>query len=412
MTLNNSIHYKNNALYCDEVDVSEIVNEVGTPTYIYSLKRILDNLHRIQNAFVALKPHIHYSAKANGNLTILRTLIQAGVGIDAVSGGEIHRALLAGAKPQDIVFAGVGKSKSEIEYAIEKGFGWFNVENEAECQLIQEFSAKYDKISKVALRLNPQVSAQTHPNIATGHGGAKFGLTAEVIQKILASQNQYPNLEFAGIHIHIGSQLHDTQATKEAVEKVLELIEPYPKIQTINIGGGLPAQYHQNENLPSFQDFANQLQPILEGYQVILEPGRSIVADAGIFVCKVLYIKKQAGQIFAIVDGSMTELIRPMLYQAKHDIVLVHLSELPQQTTQLVGPVCETTDVLAKDIALPPLQIDDLVAILTTGAYGMVMASNYNARPRPPEVVVQMNGQTWEIARKRETWDDLLRHEQ
>lgn len=412
--LNNAIRYENNTLYCDSVAVRDIVAEVGTPVYIYSLGRALHNLERVRSAFQALRPHIHYSAKANANLAVLHALVEAGAGIDTVSAGEIYKALKAGARPESIVFAGVGKTAEEIAYAVEQGVGWFNVENIAECALINDCAGAAGRPPvRIALRLNPQVTADTHPYIATGHGGAKFGLTAEAITHLLARQSDYPHLDFAGIHLHIGSQLHDTAATQQAVQAALALIAPYPNIHTVNIGGGLPVAYSADEHIPDWSAFAATLEPLLRGYEVLLEPGRSIIADAGILVAQVLYVKKQAGQIFYITDGSMAELIRPALYQAHHEIVPVNTVH-PAETevkANIVGPVCETTDVLGRDVSLPEMQPGDLLAALTAGAYGMVMASNYNARPRPPEVVVIPNGVTWQVARRRETWEDLIRLE-
>lgn len=435
--LNDSIHYDDGSLCCDAIPVSQIAEQTGTPVYVYSLKRVVNNLHSIQGAFHELGAHIHYSAKANANLTVLRTIIQAGAGIDAVSAGEIHKALTAGAKPADIVFAGVGKTPDELRYGVEQGVGWFNIENVVECGLLDVLGREFGRQVRVALRLNPEVTANTHPYIATGHGGAKFGLTAEVIRDVLARQSDYPNLSFEGIHVHIGSQLHDTEATQRAVRAALDLIAPYPTMRTVNIGGGLPVAYRSDETLPSWKVFADTLKPLLKGYSVLLEPGRSIIADAGVLVVQVLYVKRQAGQMFLITDGSMAELIRPALYQAHHEIVAVKPShphpqplpihgegeKIPSPLTPLphgegnnpsvnvVGPVCETTDVLGRQVHLPEVQAGDLLAILTTGAYGMVMASNYNARLRPAEVVVSEDGQRWQVARQRETWDELVRNE-
>jgi diaminopimelate decarboxylase len=410
MSLNASIHYLNETLAVHNVPVAEIANAVGTPLYIYSLRRALNNYERIQKAYAHLDHHIHYSAKANATLAVLRTLIQAGAGIDCVSGGEIFKALKAGAKPEHIVYAGVGKSPEEIQYALEQGVGWFNVENVAELAFINQFAANLGRDDvKVALRLNPEVTANTHRYIATGHGGAKFGLTFETIAHLLAKQSDYPKLKFSGLHVHVGSQLGDTQATVTGVEKALELLTPYENMRTLNIGGGMPAHY-DDKPLPDFDEFAKAVTPLVKGYTVLLEPGRSIIADAGILVSRVLYNKSQAGQEMLIVDASMTELIRPALYEAKHQVVPVNQAQAKQRQ-QIVGPVCETSDVLANDVDLPDLAEGDLVAILTAGAYGSVMASNYNARPRPAEVVVNLDGTSWEIARQRETWDDLIRGE-
>lgn len=413
MVLNASIHYVEKQLYVDQQPISQIIAQSGTPTYIYSLPRALANYQAIKEAFAALSPHIHYSAKANANLAVLRALINAGAGIDAVSGGEIYRALKAGATGEDIVFAGVGKSIEDIRFAIENGVGWFNVENVAELDHINTIAASLGRQGvKVALRLNPDVQASTHHHIATGHGKAKFGLAAPVIRDLLQNQANYPQLSFAGIHIHIGSQLHDTQATQMAMQTALDLIGPYATIRTVNIGGGLPAAYHPDETLPDLTSFAQMLTPLLKGYTIFMEPGRSIIADAGILICKVLYIKEQSGQRIAIIDASMTDLIRPALYQAYHHIVPIEKQGGPMVPTQVVGPVCETTDILAENIDLPAtLQPGDELAILTAGAYGMVMASNYNARPRPAEIVVKEDGENWQITRQRETWEDLLHGE-
>lgn len=409
--LNDVIGYQDGVLYCDTADTREIAAQCGTPVYVYSLRRALHNLWQIHDAFSGLRAHIHYSAKANANLMILKALIEAGAGIDAVSGGEIHRALTAGARPEDIVFAGVGKSPEELRYAVEQRIGWFNAENIDECRQINEIASQLGCTVRIAPRLNPQVTANTHPYIATGHGGAKFGMTAETIRHLLAHQSDYPGLQFAGIHVHIGSQLHDTQATQQAVESALEIVGPYPAIRTINIGGGLPVAYQPDTELPTYESFAAALSPLLTGYNVILEPGRSIIADAGLLLTRVLYIKRQAGQIFYIVDASMSELIRPALYQARHAIVPVMAHPGETQAANVVGPVCETADVLGREVSLPQLQAGELLAILTAGAYGMVMASNYNARPRPPEIVVHPNGSGWQIARRRETWNDLIQGE-
>lgn len=411
MTLNESIHYKNKQLYVDKIAVTDIVTHMGSPTYIYSLRRAIGNYQQIASAFAHLDPHIHYSAKANGNLQILQALVQAGAGIDCVSGGEIYKALYAGASADDIVFAGVGKSIDEIQFALENNVGWFNVENIRELDYINRIAKTLglDDV-KIALRLNPEVTVNTHPYIATGHGGAKFGLTAKTITHILQNQDDWEALNFEGLHLHVGSQLGDTSATKQGIEAALKIIQPHPSIKTLNIGGGIPAPYDA-DTLPSVVDFANAVTPLVKGYQLILEPGRSIIADAGILVTRILYIKQQAGQVFYIVDGSMTELIRPMLYQTKHQIVPEKLNDAGQQAVQVVGPVCETTDVLGRDIELPDMKVGDIVAILTTGAYGAVMASSYNARPRPAEIVISEDGDNWHIARKRETYEDLIRDE-
>jgi diaminopimelate decarboxylase len=413
MSFNGSIRYIDNRLFIDQVPLLNITHEVDTPLYVYSLRRALGNYQRLQEAFAPIGAHIHFSAKANGTMAVLKALIQAGAGIDAVSGGEVYKAVTAGCEPASIVFAGAGKTTSDIRYALTVGVGWFNIENVDEARIINEQAKAVGRSDvRVAVRLNPDVTASTHPNIATGHGSAKFGLTAEAIRDLLARQGDYPHLRFEGVHVHIGSNLQTTQPTREAVERALELIAPYAHMRTVNIGGGFPAQYHPDEDIPTPEDFARALQPLLAGYNVLLEPGRAIIADAGILVTKVLYTKFQGGQHLAIVDASMTELIRPMLYNAKHEIVPAHHNEEAELLpTQVHGPVCETTDVLGRDVLLPELETGDLLAILTTGAYGSVMSSSYNARPHPAEIIVREDGETWFVARKRDTWSDLVRAE-
>ncbi len=408
--LNDSIHYLENNLYCDDVSVRSITDEVGTPVYIYSLKRVLDNLAHIKAAFSELNPHIHYSAKANASLAVLHTIVNAGAAIDAVSGGEIHKALMVGTKPEDIVFAGVGKTRDELRYALEKNVGWFNVENVLELQHINDLVAEMGcEPARVALRLNPDVTAATHHHIATGHKAAKFGLSIETVKNLLAHREKYPNARIEGIHIHIGSQLHDTEATRQAVKVALDCISPYPNIRTFNIGGGMAVRYSPEEQIPRWEDFGAAITPLLKDYQVILEPGRSIIADAGMLVISLLYTKEQGGEPIYITDGSMAELIRPALYEAHHEIVPVMkaMEGTPEKAYHIVGPVCESADALGHDIHLPELETGSLLAVLTAGAYSMAMASNYNQRTRPPEVVVSEDGKSWRLARRRETWEDL-----
>ncbi len=409
MVFNASIRYIDDSLYIDDITVESIACQVGTPTYIYSRKRVGENYRRLRAAFAPCNARIHYSVKANGSLSILRSLAGAGAGFDCVSAGEIDRCLRAGVPAQFIVFAGVGKTRAEIAFAVSRGIGWFNVENLAELRYINSSADDLgvDAVN-VALRLNPQVTANTHPYMATGHGAAKFGLTADVIRDILTRQSDYPRLSFAGIHIHIGSQLGDTAATLAALDAALDLLAAHPRIRTINLGGGLPVAYRADDAQPPLKALVNELLPRLDGYDVLLEPGRSIVADAGLLVAEVVYVKRQAGQIFYIIDASMAELIRPALYDAHHEVAPLRTSDGETVMAQVVGPVCESADVLARDRELPALQAGDRVALMTAGAYGMSMASNYNARPRPAEVVVSESGDTWRVSRRRETFEDML----
>ncbi len=399
-------------LFCDEVPLDAIARSVGTPVYIYSQKRLLHNYRRIQEAFAPLNARVHYSAKANANLDVLRTLIAAGAGIDAVSGGEIDRALRAGADPKSIVFAGVGKTEMELHFALECGVGWINVENEAEAQCIDAMACEMGTTARVALRLNPDVSAATHPSIATGHGSSKFGLSTEAAIALLQRRSGLAHLDIAGIHVHIGSQLHDVEATARAVKAARSLADAFPFIHTLDIGGGIPVDYGGEPDLPIPAQFAAALRPLLEGYTVIVEPGRAIAADAGVLLARVLYVKESGAKRYLIVDAGMTELMRPMLYGARHAIVPIAPAEAPGFNSVIVaGPVCEMTDMLSGEILLPSVRPGDVLAVLTCGAYGMVMANNYNARPRPPEIIVLENGTEWRVSRRRETWDDLVRLE-
>ncbi|MEL6527386.1 MAG: alanine racemase, partial [Chloroflexota bacterium] len=268
MSLNTSIEYRDEQLYVDDISADDIATHMGTPTYVYSLKRVLDNYRRIQAAFATVKPHVHYSAKANANIQILKTLLSAGAGIDCVSAGEIFKALKAGAKGEQIVFAGVGKTPDEIKFALENGVGWFNVENIAELDYINRIAKSLGRTEvNIALRLNPEVTANTHPNIATGHGAAKFGLTEKAILHVLANMSDWANLAFTGIHVHVGSQLHDTNATQKGVQTARDIADRYESIATLNIGGGMPTDYG-TANVPSVDAFAETVMPLVEDYDV------------------------------------------------------------------------------------------------------------------------------------------------
>lgn len=409
MPLHDSFTMRGGALWCDGVPLGAIAKAVGTPAYVYSANRIRANVARLQTAFAPLNPAIHYSLKANANLAIVRLLADLGLGMDAVSGGEIARAIRAGVAPGDIVFAGVGKTPDELVYALDEGVGWINVESRAELEVLDRLAAGRGARPRVALRLNPGVSAQTHRHIATGHFGAKFGIAPETVADILAHQGQTPHVEIAGLHVHIGSQLGSVAETVAAVREAQSLAHPYPTLRTLNIGGGFPVAYTGDEQYPQPAEFAAALAPLLDGWHTKLEPGRSLVADAGLLLVTVLYVKVQGGARFVIVDGSMTELIRPALYEAVHPVVPLHAGNSVGPAV-VAGPVCESADILHRSAELPDLAPGDRLAILVAGAYGMVMASNYNQRARPPEVLVE--GDTWRVVRRRETWDDLMRLEE
>jgi diaminopimelate decarboxylase len=394
------------SLFIDDVCATDIAAAQGTPTYVYSQRRIVLNLNMIREAFPGA--HIHYSVKSNNDPSILRLMASQGVGADAVSAGEIHLARRAKIKSADIVFAGVGKTGGELFYAVSRGIGWFNIENPDEARLLNAIAAEQEVTVRAALRFNPAVEAKTHRFIATGHRGAKFGMPADAIHRILQLAGQYPNVRFEGIHMHIGSQLEDTSATREAVIQARDFAAQYSTVTTLNIGGGIPAAYDGSSALPSPKDFADAILPAARGFNLILEPGRFLVAAAGVLLMRVLYVKDQGMQRFVIVDAGMNDLIRPMLYQARHAIVPLVPREGEPKAVTLAGPVCESTDILAEDLLLPPVEPGDVLAVLTAGAYGAAMASNYNARMRPAEVVISEDGRHWSVSRRREEWEDLL----
>jgi diaminopimelate decarboxylase len=423
MLYSNMRYDESRGLTVDGVALADIAAAHSTPTYVYSIPRVLHNFRTVRDAFSAhldaSSPlSIHFSMKSNAASAVVRALIGEGAGIDCVSAGEVHKALAFGVQPDHIVFAGVGKSAAELEYAVSRGVGWFNVENERELELLCAACVKASVAhTRVALRVNPNVAANTHPSIATGHGGAKFGLPVDVVQSILKNRGKYPQIKFEGLHVHIGSQLGDVDATVNAVKRVVAIAEEAGEIKYLNVGGGFPVQYRPDQPtnaLPAAEAFARAVAPLVKGFHVMLEPGRSIVADAGIVLTRSLYRKDQAKMTMLIVDASMVEVMRPALYSAYHDVVPVRTIDPNQSTTitTIVGPVCESTDVINAGVPLQDsaVQPDELFAIMTTGAYCSAMAGNYNARPLCAEVAILENG-TFTLSRKRQTFDDLLRDE-
>jgi diaminopimelate decarboxylase len=407
---NSTFQYHEGTLHADGVNLSELAAAVGTPYYLYSWDRALANLNRLRAAFP--QAEIHYSLKANANLALIRILIAAGAGLDAVSGGEIFRALRAGADPTRIVFAGVGKTEAELKYALDSGIGRFNVESGLELANLARLAQKMGKHPRIALRINPSIQADTHHYIATGHSAAKFGIPLNEAHALLDQYANSQHIGLEGLHVHIGSQLGTVDRTAEAINAVLPLFDKYPQLHTLNLGGGFPVSYN-SEVMPSVEVFSEAIQACLKGrsLRLLLEPGRYIIADAGALIVRVQYIKAAPDGILAITDGGMTELIRPALYGATHHVMPINASTSDQnQRTQIVGPVCESADILRADIMLPPLRPGDLLAIMHAGAYGAVMGSNYNARTRAPEILVE--GASWRVIRRRETWEDLIRLEE
>ena len=407
-------NFKNGELHCENVKVSAIAKKVGTPFYLYSYSTLADHFTKLQKAFAKVNPTICFAMKSNGNLAIIKSLIDLGAGIDIVSVGELKKALIAGADPKKIVFASVGKTEEEISFAIKTGILLFNVESEPELAEINRIAKKMKKTVQAALRINPDVPAPTHEYITTGSLKKKFGIDLRTTKQIFKSQKKYPNVKVNGVHIHIGSQITEGAPFVGALKKVVAFIEELKsegvKIEYLDIGGGLGIIY-KDENPQTAQNYADKILPILEktGLKIIMEPGRFIVGNAGIFVTEVVYVKDNGVKKFVIVDGGMNDLIRPMLYDAYHEIVPVKKTSASKVKVDVVGPICESGDFFAHDRLLPKVNKGDLLAIMSAGAYGYVMASNYNVRGRVPEVMVK--GSKFEVVRERETFKDLMKGE-
>ena len=424
---NNSMdyfNYKNGKLFAENTNVQRIAAEAGTPVYIYSRATFLDHLQKIQKAYGELDTTICYSVKACGNINILKILAQAGCGFDIVSGGELYRVLQAGGSPSKIVYAGVGKTDREIIEALNARIGYFNIESEAELENLIRLAEKQGKQIRAALRVNPDVDPKTHTYITTGKRETKFGVDIERAQKVFAEYAGNSSVSLCAVHVHIGSGGKTIEPYCEALEKTLSLIDKLRSqghtIEAIDLGGGYGADY-ESDTVPSAADYAGGIVPLLKdkGLKLILEPGRSIAANAGILLTKVLYLKTGGGKKFVLVDAAMNDLIRPPLYDAFHFIWPANVPEkfVPKrrdrdlqlagtEIVDVVGPICEAGDFFAKDRALPPVKRGDLISVFSTGAYGFSMASNYNARGRAAEVLVE--GDKFSVIRKRESYEDLI----
>ena len=419
--------YKNGRLYAENVAVQDIAEQVGTPVYVYSKATMLDHLKKIQSAYAELDTMICYSVKACGNMNILRLLAEAGSGFDIVSGGELYRATQAGGDVSKIVYAGVGKTDQEIVEALEAGIAYFNIESEAELENLIALAKKTGTTAKAALRVNPDIEYDTHKHITTGVKETKFGVDIERAQRVFAQYGDNGAVQLCAIHVHLGSGGKSTEPYVSGVKKILPLIDRLRakghRIEALDMGGGYGADY-ETDTVPSAADYASGIVPLLrdKGLKLILEPGKSIAANAGIMLSRTLY-KKQGGQKqFVIVDAGMNDLIRPCLYEAFHFIwpAAVKAAFVPQkrtkdfsvdglETVDVVGPICEGTDYFAKDRPLPPVARGDLIAVFTVGAYGYTMASTYNARPLAAEVLV--DGDNFSVIRRRQTYEDLIAHE-
>lgn len=406
-------NYRRKSLYCESVKVEALARRVGTPLYLYSHKTLVDHFRKLTKAFESINPLICYSMKANSSLAICRVLVKEGAGLDIVSGGELFKALKVGAPPRKIVYASVGKTPEEIREAIKRGILFFNVESISELKLINRICASLNKITQVAIRINPDVEPKTHHYITTGKLTNKFGIDFATAKNIFLARKQFKNLRINTVHMHIGSQIIESSPFVSAIKRVVAFIDELKKasikLEYLNIGGGLGIIY-KDEKPQTAEQFAKAVLPILKktGLKIILEPGRFIVGNAGILVTKVLYIKKTKVRTFVIVDAGMNDLIRPALYNAYHDIL--PLSETNgKEKVDIVGPICESADFFAKDKLMSKLSEGDLLAIMGAGAYGFSMSSNYNCRLRPAEVMVKRN--KYFITRKRESYSDLIRNE-
>jgi diaminopimelate decarboxylase len=411
-----NFEYRQGELYCEQVPVSRIVKELGTPCYIYSHATLVRHFEAYDRAFAAIPHIIAFAMKANSNLAILRLMAKEGSGVDIVSGGELFRALKAGVPPSKIVFAGVGKSAEEIRDALKADILMFNVESSAELHAINDVAASVGKKARVALRINPDIDPKTHPYISTGLKKSKFGIAADRALEEFKLASSLGHIDVVGVHKHIGSQLTEVTPFVEALKKVLTLVEALRSsgvnIRYLNIGGGLGITY-SDETPPLPQDLADAISPLLRDLNVtlIMEPGRVIAGNAGILVTKVLYTKEGEAKKFVIVDAAMNDLIRPSLYGAYHEIRPLSEAVLQRAKHQVdvVGPVCESGDFLAKDRSLPDVRPGEMLAVMSAGAYGFVMSSNYNSRPRVPEALIK-DGEI-HVIRARESYDDLVKGE-
>lgn len=416
--------YKENALYCEDVLLNDLAEEYGTPLYVYSKNQIVDNLRALDAAFNGAEHMLCYALKANANHSILKLLADAGAGADIVSGGELHLALKAGFLPNKIVFAGVGKREDEIEYALQQNIFSFNVESVQELQAVSRIALRIGKRAKISLRINPDIDAQSHPYITTGLQTTKFGIAASQALDVYRYAATLPSLDIIGIHTHIGSQITKIEPFTDTATFVAALIaqlrEAGIHLTHIDFGGGvgvpyfnairneaLPVEDPSHYNMPAPADVLTAVLPILQssGCSIWMEPGRSLVADAGVLLTRVVYIKDNGTKKFVIVDGGMNDLLRPSIYHAHHQIVPLTLKTYEHQKVDVVGPICESTDFFAQDRELPNIAAGDVLAILTAGAYGFVLSSNYNGRLRPAEIMV--NGERVRIIRPRETMGQL-----
>ena len=407
--------YRGGVLHAEELSLADLASAVGTPFYCYSTATLERHYRVLQQAFAGLDPLICYAIKANSNQGIIATLARLGAGMDVVSEGELRRARAAGVPADRIIFAGVGKTREEMAYALGEGIHGFNVESEPELEALSEVAAGLGATARIALRINPDVDAKTHAKISTGKAENKFGIPFGDAPRLYAKAANLPGIEAAGIHMHIGSQITDLKPFRDAFtlmrQLTVDLRAAGHAIQHLDMGGGLGVPYHSGNDIPpSPQAYADVVRETVGdlGLKIALEPGRMIVANAGVLVARVIYAKHGSDKTFTIVDAAMNDLIRPTLYEAEHEIwpVSEATGRLLPIMQDVVGPVCETGDYLALNRKLPPFAAGDLIAFMTAGAYGAVMSSTYNTRLLVPEVLV--NGRDYAIVRPRPSFDDLI----
>ena len=410
----NYFAYRNDRLFAEDVAVSDIAAQVGTPVYIYSARTLRRHFRAMRDAFKGSDTIICFAMKALSNLSILRLFSDLGAGFDIVSAGELMRCLKVGADPGKIVFSGVGKTENEIEMALNAKILMINVESRPELHLVSEVARRLHRNARVSLRVNPDLDPGTHPHISTGHRDSKFGVPLSQVGEYYAEARGLPNLELAGLSTHIGSQITETAPFVEAAYKLAAIVRDLSAdgvaLKYLDLGGGLGIPYQEEPPAPA--EYAAALLGPLRGLgvKIIIEPGRVLVGNAGILVTRVLYMKETDVKRFVVVDAAMNDLIRPVLYEAYHEIRPVkQRRDASMQIADVVGPVCESGDFFARERELPDVQAGDLLAVMSAGAYGFVMASNYNSRPRAPEIIV--DGARFHVVRERESFDDLVRGE-
>ncbi len=408
----NYFTYKNNNLHCENVSIEEIIKAVGTPVYIYSKKFFTDRFNEFNEAFKEIPHTIFYASKSNFNLNVIRAFYELGAGIDVNSEGEMYRALKAGVDPKRMIMSGVGKTSREIQFALENNILMIKAESEEEVELIDEIAGKIGKKAEVAIRVNPDVDAKSHPYISTGLKQNKFGINSTNALRIFKNQNKYKHIQFAGIDMHIGSQITSISPLAEAVEKLaqvyLELKSSGIKLKHLDVGGGIGVKYNDEKPF-SYSEYAKAILPTLKKLDcdIFFEPGRTLTANGGILATEVLYTKNNNDKNFIVIDSAMTDLLRPSIYGAYHHVQPGSIDKKNKDiTADIVGPVCETGDFIAKNREISESKKGDYLAIMSAGAYGMTMASNYNARRRAPEVMV--DGDKFKIIRSRESLDHLL----